>query len=142
MLLDWHITCLGYCSHTVNIKAVGEKEFRKSGITFYAPFQYPKEIHKNTKMLEVDFIEKFLYNGAENRKISLADIFIFSELMTLNLIGHNLGKYPNVVLYLKRLASEFPGLKSSLNSVEAYVRLNGKDFYLGEAGFGEVGAKL
>lgn len=136
-MLDWHITCLSYCTHSVNLKALGEEEYRKKqSLTFYAPFQYPKEVHKNVKMLDTDFIDRMLFNG-EDRDLSLADIFIFNELMTLNLMGQNLQKYPRVVLYLKDLASRYEELRSSLNSLEAYVKINGHEFYLGEAGFGE-----
>lgn len=139
MVLDWHITCLSYCTHTVNIKALGEEKFKQRMSTFYAPFQYPKEVHKNIKMLNNDFIDKFLFNG--QRDISLVDFFVFSELMTLNLIGHNLEKYPRVTLYLKNLAFKFNELKESLKSVEAYAKMNGYGYYLGD-GFGESGAKL
>jgi hypothetical protein len=39
MILDWHLTCLGYSTHHANITILGEEEFlKKTPPTFFAPF--------------------------------------------------------------------------------------------------------
>ena len=142
MILDWHLTCLAYASHLTNLKLLGEEKFLETtSQTFYAPFVFSKEVHKNIKMISEDFIGKNSALTDGSGDLTLADIFIFHELLTLNLIGHNLAKYPEVVAYLQKLAAAHPGLKSTTSVFEAYLLTNGGKFYLTE-GYGDIPSKL
>ena len=114
MMLDWHLTCLAYASHFTNLKILGEEKFTETtSQTFYAPFTFSKEVHKNLKMLGDDFIGKTSALGDGSGEPALSDFFIFHEILTMNLIGHSLAKYPEVVLYLQKLAAAYPSLKSA-----------------------------
>lgn len=101
MLLDWHLTNLGYATHYTNLTILGEEKFNEvNSQTFYATFLYPKEVHKNLKMLNNDLLDKNDGLSDGSNELTLADFFIFQEILTLNMIGHKLTKYPKVVLYL------------------------------------------
>lgn len=142
MILDWHLTCLAYASHMTNLKLLGEETFLKTtSQTFYAPFVYSKEVHKNIKMISEDFLGKISSLTDGSREPTLADFFIFHEILTLNLIGHNLSKYPEVVAYLQKLSAAHPSLKSTTQVLEAYLLTSGGKFYLSD-GFGELPSKL
>ena len=60
MIMDWHLTLLSYISKNIEcIELGGEEEFKKqSPPTFFAPFMFPKEVHKTLKNLDLEFLEK------------------------------------------------------------------------------------
>jgi len=132
MMLDWHLTILSYCTLFVNHAVMGDEEFEKrQKFYFYAPWQYPKEVHKALKQLDKLHInKKKCINSGIGQKITLVDFFIFNEIMILNLIGHKLEKYPNVVLYMKRMSVQYPELLDVNKSIEAYTHLKKQEFYL------------
>ena len=92
-------------------------------------------------MISEDFLGKSSALSDGSTDLTLADIFIFHELLTLNLIGHNLSKYPEVVAYLQKISSAHPSLKSTTSVLEAYLLTAGGKFYLTE-GYGEIPSKL
>ena len=133
MILDWTLNNLNYCSLHVNHTLLGDEEYkRRTNLTFYAPWQYGKEVHKNMKRFDTIIIkEPCLFNGlAQNQKITLADIFVFNEILTLNLIDRDLSKYPNAVLYIKRLAAAYPKLVEYNKSIQAYASVKKVPYYL------------
>ena len=142
MILDWHLTCLSYATHYTNITVMGEEKFTQvNSQTFYAPFQYPKEVHKNIKLINNEYLEKNTAFSSGNGQLTLADFFIFHEILTLNIIGHNLSKYPKVVLYLQRLNKNHPAMGQSTKFLQAQLERSGGKFYLSN-GFGQTANKL
>lgn len=142
MILDWHLTCLCYATHFTNISILGEEKFLKvNSQTFYAPFQFPKEVHKNLKMINNLFLENINAFSDGTGEPTLADFLIFQEILTLNMIGHNLSKYPKVVLYLQRLNKAHPCLGESTKVLEAQLVRNGGEFYLKNS-FGQQQSKI
>ena len=110
MMLDWHLTTLSISNLMVEHKILGDIAFEaKYPIFFLKPEQYPKDVHKSLKMLSSDFKERKYWGDALNPTIS--DIMIFNELLNLNLIKHDLSKYPGLVDYLNELYSKVPAAK-------------------------------
>jgi glutathione S-transferase len=127
----------------VNHQVLGDAEFNKQcRYYFFAPWQYPKEVHKQLKQLDRLMIgKKESINDGFGQKITLVDFFIFNEVLTLNLTGHDLTKYPNVVAYLKRMSAQYPELLDTNKSIEVYAKMKNQQFYL-DRDFNPTNAKL
>ena len=136
------MTCLSYATHHTNLTILGEEKFKQvTSQTFYAAFQYPKEVHKNLKMINNQFLENNSAFSDGQSDLTLADFFVFHEILTLNMIGYKLTKYPKVVLYLQRLNKSHPSLRHGTKALEAQLVRTGGKFYLDD-GFGEIPSKL
>ena len=121
MMLDWHLTSLYYCSRHVEFKLIGEQAFNdKYKVFFYLPEQFPKEIHKNLKILNKDYLERGYWGNTKTP--TLADILFFHEVLNLNLVGHDLSKYPAIVSFLQTFFGSQQSVRHSTNHLLAAVQ--------------------
>jgi glutathione S-transferase len=90
-------------------------------------------IKKNLKALQAHFLPKLYQRDHKNGQLlSLADLVICSELMTLNRVGYDLkSKFPLVVDYLNSVDQSFPGvLDWAREDVKPVCEQEGLEFYL------------
>src|SRR3990167_1936224 len=121
MMLDWHLTSLYYCSRYVEFKHIGEKAFmEKYKIFFHLPEQFPKEIHKNLKILNKEYLERGYWGNID--KPTLADIIFFHEILGLNLVGHDITKYPAILSFLHSFYTTQQTLRQSSAPLLAQVQ--------------------
>ena len=124
MMLDWHLTTLSYCGKHVEVKIVGEEAFAaKYKFFFYIPEQFPKEIHKCLKMLDKEFFERKYWGDLS--KPTIADLLILNEVFSLNLINHDISKYPNVLSAIQVAHAQNGDLREAMKPVEVQAASKG-----------------
>ena len=129
MMLDWHLTTLSYCGKHVEVKLTGEEAFNaKYKFFYYLPEQFPKEIHKSLKMLDNEFFER-KYWGSQLTNPTIADLLILSEVFTLNLINHDITKYPNVLSTIQVAHSQSADIREAMKPVEIQAASKGFSLY-------------
>ena len=129
MMMDWHLTTLCYANLMVEHKLLGDAAFdQRYPIYFYKPEQFAKEVHKSLKMLNKDLYEKHLWGNIEN--LTLADILIFNELLSLNLVGHDISKYPELGAFLTKLYEAKPQAQEAAKPVLSVVSSKGLKPYV------------
>ena len=129
MMLDWHLTTLGLANLMVEHKMLGDKSFEKRyPIYSFRPEQFSKEVHKNLKMLSTEFKEKRYWGDLQN--LTISDILIFNEILTLNLINHDISKYPGLIEFLNGLYNTVPTVKETLKPIHQDVTSKGISFYI------------
>ena len=128
MMLDWHLTTLAYCGKQVEFKLHGEEAFAaKYKFFFYIPEQFPKEIHKSLKMLDKEFFERKYWGDLS--KPTIADLMILNEVFTLNLINHDISKYPNLLSAIQLAYSQSADLREAIRPVEVQAASKGYTSY-------------
>jgi len=133
MLSDWHHTLLSYISKNIDcIAAGGEKPYLNTGILiFYHPFQFEKEIHKALKNLNTVYLDKPSINyGQGQTGLTLSDILIFNEVLSLAPLGHDMSRYPRILDYLNQLAGNNPCLVKANKSIEKLCIENKVPYFL------------
>lgn len=131
MLSDWHHTLLSYITRSIDcIAAGGEKPYLDSGVLiFYHPFQFTKEIHKALKNLNKHYLDKeALHHGTPG--LSMCDVLIFNEVMSLAPLGHDMSKYPKILDWINKLASSNPCLIKANRPIEKLCLENKVPYFL------------